>query len=98
MVNADRDTGCLPGWVPGLACIAALIVLVWTVHGFNWIDGHSTDTVQTPAHHGHAKVSSTINPDLTPPTSVPTIQPVNGGALPAGPGAGPPPNGCQGFP
>jgi hypothetical protein len=74
------------------------VYLLWVVHGFTWLDDHLADGHRHPAYHPHAKVTATTNPALTPPTCMPTTQPVNCGGLPVGPRVGPPPAACSGLP
>ncbi len=77
--NAEPHSGSLPGWVPILACIIALVYLVWAFHGLTWLTDHQHQH-QSPAHYGNVRVTETTIPTLrsplTPTTNSPTIVPL----------------------
>ena len=87
--SSERHESGLPGWVPLLACIVALVFLVWAFHGLTWL---TYDSHPGPKHPAHVKVTGTTIPIYRAPTT----QHVTCGASLSDPGAGPPPAACRG--
>ena len=77
--SSERHESGLPGWVPLLACIVALVFLVWAFHGLTWL---TYDSHPSPKHPADVKVTGTTIPIYRAPTT----QHVTCGAQPVGPG------------